>query len=571
MSDDMSPIETRARDFLASMQMMGGRFARQFLPTAAGLIIGVIVVFMAFYFWLGPAWQWLAMVGAYVQAFVLFALAYLLARRDRLALAALVIVIAINVVSVIGTLTIEWWLPISAMMGFAALILGSAIAGERGHIEFFLITGFGFVLNIWLSDANVVPKLSPPIWVRSSLWMVYSIIVLLVTGLFFSFRSKWFGQALEQIRESADRMHELRHEEASDAVRWERHQQRLEFVAQKARSIGSNLDPQALCAEMVSQLGETFGFYHVSFFLVDASGQRARLEAATGQEGRTLLAENYEVVVRSLGYVGDVLARGEARTTQRTSNRSETTGILLELPETELAVAVPLRGRENHVLGAIELHSRDASIAEDDVVLLQLLADVLASAIGNTRLLDRLQESLEAERSMSGTGSQRAWQEWMQVSATKGYRYGDSGVQPIEVAEDDRALSDASEDDGVNLQGISLPLTTAQGYSLGTITARKSGAWSEEDRVLLRSLLEQVEQTLENARLYQDTQRRALREQLSRQITDRIRSAPDVEEAMRRAIATLAEVTQAREMVAVIQPESTNEPEDIDKGDASNA
>ncbi len=571
MNDNLSPIEVRARDFLVSMETMGGRFARQFLPTAIGLLMGVIAVFMGLYFWLGPDWQWLAMVGAYVQAFVLFAVAYLLARRERVELAALVIVIAINVVSIVGTLTIEWWLPISAMMGFAALVLGAAIAGGKVQIAFFLITGFGFVLNIWLSDADVVAKLSPPLWVRSSLWMVYSIILLLVTGLFFSFRSKWFGQALKQIRESADMLRELRHEAASDAARWEHHRQRLEFVAEKARSIGATLDPQTLCSEIVSQLGERFGFYHVSFFLVDATGRRARLEAATGREGRTLLAEDYEVEVRALGYLGDVLVRGQARTTQHTSNRSETTGVLVELPETELAVAVPLRGRDNHVLGAVELHSRDASMTEEDVSLLQLLADVLASAIGNMRLLDRLQESLETERSLAGSGSQRAWQEWMQVSATKGYRYGHSGVQSIEGPEDRGLSPDTSDEESRDLQGISLPLTTTQGYSLGTLTARKSGTWSEADRVLLRSLLEQVEQTLENARLYQDTQRRALREQLSRQITDRIRSAPDVEEAMRRAIATLAEVTQAREMVAVIQPESTNDPEDTDKGEASNA
>ena len=116
-----------------------------------------------------------------------------------------------------------------------------------------------------------------------------------------------------------------------------------------------------------------------------------------------------------------------------------------------------------------------------------------------------------------------------------------------------------------------MSLTTARGYPLGQVVAHKKETWTEDEISLLQSLMEQVEQTLENARLYQNTQRRALREQLSRQITDHIRSAATVEEAMRRAIATLAEVTEAREMVAVIRPERSENSEDADGGDESYA
>ena len=46
---------------------------------------------------------------------------------------------------------------------------------------------------------------------------------------------------------------------------------------------------------------------------------------------------------------------------------------------------------------------------------------------------------------------------------------------------------------------------------------------------LLETLLGQLEVALDSARLYEETQRLAQRERLARQITERVRAAPDME------------------------------------------
>ena len=57
---------------------------------------------------------------------------------------------------------------------------------------------------------------------------------------------------------------------------------------------------------------------------------------------------------------------------------------------------------------------------------------------------------------------------------------------------------------------------------------------------LMESLSEQVGQALESARLYQDTQRRAVREQLTGYIVDKMRRAVDMDSLMQTTIEEVA-------------------------------
>ena len=64
--------------------------------------------------------------------------------------------------------------------------------------------------------------------------------------------------------------------------------------------------------------------------------------------------------------------------------------------------------------------------------------------------------------------------------------------------------------------------------------------WAEAEIELVQRLVEQVGTTLESARLFQETQRRAAREQAIRRITERMRGAVDVEAILQNTVAELA-------------------------------
>jgi len=63
-------------------------------------------------------------------------------------------------------------------------------------------------------------------------------------------------------------------------------------------------------------------------------------------------------------------------------------------------------------------------------------------------------------------------------------------------------------------------------------------------------------QALERAQLFQETQLRATRDQLAREVVENIRSAVTMEDAVRRAIREMGRTLGASEVVARIGPES---------------
>lgn len=71
-----------------------------------------------------------------------------------------------------------------------------------------------------------------------------------------------------------------------------------------------------------------------------------------------------------------------------------------------------------------------------------------------------------------------------------------------------------------------------QGQLLGTFSlqdSRPDRRWSEDEVALVEAVSEQLALTLENLRLFEATQERAAREQITREVTEKIRSAGDAE------------------------------------------
>ena len=86
---------------------------------------------------------------------------------------------------------------------------------------------------------------------------------------------------------------------------------------------------------------------------------------------------------------------------------------------------------------------------------------------------------------------------------------------------------------------------TLRGEVLGTLSLLDidpNREWTDEEITLVETVSEQLGLTLENVRLFDDTQQRATREQLTREITDKMRASPDVGSIIQTG---LAELTKA--------------------------
>jgi len=163
----------------------------------------------------------------------------------------------------------------------------------------------------------------------------------------------------------------------------------LEAASQVARNATAILDVDQLLDETVRLISDQFDFYHAGIFLVDDPGDapRAVLRAASSKGGRRMLEREHKLAVGKVGIVGYVTGTGEPRVVLDVGKDA----VFFDnpdLPDTRSEMALPLVSR-GRVIGALDVQStREAAFGEDDVAILQTMADQLANAIENARLFE---------------------------------------------------------------------------------------------------------------------------------------------------------------------------------------
>ncbi len=179
----------------------------------------------------------------------------------------------------------------------------------------------------------------------------------------------------------------------------QRRARQLQAAAEVSRAASSLLDLDELLNRVVELIRDAFGFYHVQVFLVDEENYAAWLRASTGEAGRLLLERQHHLIVGSQSVIGQVTATGKpvvARDTDRDQvhRRNEL------LPDTRAECAVPLRVG-TRIIGALDVQSTEPDVFdEEDIAVLQTLADQLAVAIENARAYQQQRETAERLREL---------------------------------------------------------------------------------------------------------------------------------------------------------------------------
>jgi PAS domain S-box-containing protein len=168
----------------------------------------------------------------------------------------------------------------------------------------------------------------------------------------------------------------------------------LQVAAEVARDATAAHDLGGLLNRATDLIRSRFGFYHVGIFLADRRGEHAILKAAQGPAAAEMLGQEHRLEVGGVSIVGAVTATAEPRVALDVGTESVHFDNPL-LPDTRSEMALPLRVGAR-VIGALDVQSRqEAAFDEDDVAVLQTLADQLAVAIERTRLFEQTQAALE--------------------------------------------------------------------------------------------------------------------------------------------------------------------------------
>lgn len=177
----------------------------------------------------------------------------------------------------------------------------------------------------------------------------------------------------------------------------EQRTEQLMVGAQVSRTATDILEPDELSQRVVDLVRESFGLYYVGLFLLDETGDNAVLHAGTGGAGRQLLRQHHALPVAETSMVGWSIVNRQARIALDVGDDAVRFDNPL-LPETRSEVALPLISR-GECIGALTFQSiAGAAFTLEDIAVLQSMSDLLANAINNARLYDRLQRELAVRK-----------------------------------------------------------------------------------------------------------------------------------------------------------------------------
>lgn len=337
----------------------------------------------------------------------------------------------------------------------------------------------------------------------------------------------------------------------------------LEASAEVGRAASTLLDVDELIQEVVDLVHDRFDLYYVGLFLLDEMGEWAELRAGTGEAGRQMLLQEHRLLVGGESMIGQCVHRGEARIALDVGDEAVRFDNPL-LPETRSEAALPLQSR-GRMFGALTVQSQEAAaFDEDTVTVLQTMADQVAVALDNAYLFTEAEESLQAVRRASAELSREAWTKLLRSRPTLGYHSDERGVIQAEAVwrpEMEQALrtkrtvqfggQDPPDNDGAErlsrMQPLAVPINVA-GQVIGVVDTYKpaeAGPWTDEEIETLESLVEQMALSLESARLYQQTQSRAAREQVVADVTGQLRASLDPDTILKTTVREIGRVLDA--------------------------
>ncbi|MFN2128963.1 MAG: GAF domain-containing protein [Anaerolineae bacterium] len=321
--------------------------------------------------------------------------------------------------------------------------------------------------------------------------------------------------------------------------------QYLEAITEVTHSVSTIIDdPQELLSQVVDLVSERFAFHHAGVFLLDGDRAWIELTAASSEEGQRMLRQGCHLPVGGRETVAQVASSGVPRIASDVASQG-----VPHLPDTQSEIALPLRVR-GETIGVLDVQSTEvAAFSDDDVTVLQILADQVAIALSNARLFGQLQDSIEAMRRAYGEMGLEAWRGLLQSQGGATVRYdphkafsrGDS----LAFAHGAQREGESARRKGGKGAPAALPIRVRGGHLIGTVQALKSegaGAWTPDELGVLTSLVDQLGVALDGAQLYQESQQRAERERLVAEISARMRETLSVNAVLQTAIREIGDV-----------------------------
>ena len=318
-----------------------------------------------------------------------------------------------------------------------------------------------------------------------------------------------------------------------------------------------------LLPRVVNFIRDRFGYYHVQIFLVDDAGEVAWLRASTGEVGQTLVSRGHHLNVGSNSVIGQVTQTGEIVIASDTD--TDTIHYRNELlPTTRSELALPIRDGER-VIGALDVQSQQRNaFPRQDLRSLQIMTNLLAASIGNAMLFEKQRQDMrdnqrlyiEAEANLQEIKrlnrqlTRESWNTFVEeqpqgVAVT----LDSSGLQrtgtPSQFTAQASRTRQAVFHQGADEFTVAVPIIL-RGEVIGTMEIDADASLSEEDTIEIASAVSQrLAVSLDNARLFEETQSVTQYEQRVNNIVSKYQSVSTVDELLQVTLEELGETLGA--------------------------
>ena len=319
---------------------------------------------------------------------------------------------------------------------------------------------------------------------------------------------------------------EQRVEERTTAL--SRRTSQLQAATQVARQAAAIKDTATLLNDAVRLISDQFDFYHAGIFLLDQNNEYAILQAASSEGGQKMLERGHRLQVGGQGIVGYAAAQKRPRIALDTGTDAHYFDNP-DLPLTHSEAALPLIVRDR-VIGVLDIQSdKSNAFTQDDLDTFQALADQLALAIDNARLFEETNTAMRAMEQITTEHVRQTWTETLDRQELA-YVYTPLGTSRFSVHP--LVEEGAREPDSQALQAS----ITLHDQKIGVIKIkRKEQNWHPREQAMLEEIATQVGLALENARLLEETQARAHRDQMVAAVSTRMRATLDLETILQTA------------------------------------
>lgn len=346
--------------------------------------------------------------------------------------------------------------------------------------------------------------------------------------------------------------------------------QRLEVVATLGERLSGILKVEELLDEVVNQIKDTLGYYHAHIYLLDNSKENLVVAAGTGQAGAEMKAKGHSIPLNAqTSLVARAARSGEIIKVDNVREAKDWLPNPL-LPNTNSELAVPII-LEGEIVGVLDVQQdKIVGLDESDANLLRSLVNQVAVTMRNARLFDEVETALRETRAVQERYLEQVWEKSKIVTRQGQYHYVHPGVpnltevalatakqqalaqsSPTIVTIDETNSAQNSEsntpDENDTRNVIVAPLILRD-LMIGTLQLHPAQAgqpWTEDDVAITEAVINQMVQIAETLRLFEETRERAAREQTVREITDKLRAAPNLEQLLEAATQELGQHLKA--------------------------